>query len=61
VIGVITFIGNDGFGLKVSDEIVRPGDVVALACPRRSRTGLPSASVAAWIFVLNPPPERPRP
>jgi hypothetical protein len=35
--------------------------VTSWACPpvRRKRTGRPSASVAIWMFVVNPPRERP--
>jgi hypothetical protein len=35
VIGVITFVGDDGLGLKPLDEIMRFGDVVALAWPEQ--------------------------
>ena len=35
MIGVITLVGDDRFGRKAFDEIMRLGDVVALARPEQ--------------------------
>ena len=35
MIGVITLVGDDGVGLKAFDQVVRLGDVVALAWPEQ--------------------------
>lgn len=35
MIGVITLVGDDGFGFKSLDEIMCFGDVVALARPEQ--------------------------
>ncbi|VFU16632.1 protein of unknown function (plasmid) [Methylocella tundrae] len=40
VIGVITLVGDDGFGLEAFDQGVRLGDVVALAWPEQQADGI---------------------
>jgi hypothetical protein len=67
VIGVITLVGDDGFGLKAFDEIVRLGDVVALAWPEQQADriaervgrgvdfGAQAAAGAAQALGIRPP------
>ncbi len=40
MIGVITFVGDDGFGLKAFDKGVRLCDVVALAWSEQQADGI---------------------
>ena len=40
MIGVITLVGDDGFGLKSLDKIMCFGDVVALAWPEQQADGI---------------------
>ena len=61
MIGVVSLVGDCRFGLDAVDQVVGEGDVVALSRRSDQADRRPSASVAAWILVLKPPRERPRP
>ena len=58
-IGIVALVANQGFGLGVFDE--RLGADEKWACPGVSinSTGLPKASMRAWIFVVSPPRDLP--
>jgi hypothetical protein len=50
VIGVLSLVGDGGFGLDAVDQITGEGDVVALTRRGNQANGRASASVAAWIW-----------
>jgi hypothetical protein len=55
VVGIVALVGDRHVCDEAVDEIVREGDVVALPGEPIRRTGLLSASPAAWIFGAQAP------
>ncbi len=60
-VAVIALVGKDGVGLQSVVQFIASGRDVLLAGDFDQADGKPKASVPAWIFVLNPPRDRPRP
>jgi len=54
VVGIIAFVGDRGTGPEAVNKIMGKHDVVAVGQGAIRRTGLPSASAAAWTLVLRP-------
>lgn len=58
--GVICLVGEDRrAGPQVAQQLSAIGASAVWPAVRSSRTGLPSASTRAWIFVIRPPRESP--
>ena len=58
VVGVVSWVGDDRIRIEPFDQLM--GMAISLSCPgpNSRRTGLPRASVAAWILALRPSRER---
>lgn len=56
---IIPLVGEEGLRLDLFDQLIGFSHVVDLAAGQADAKGLPRASTTAWIFVVNPPRERP--
>ena len=61
VIGVVALVGDRDVRGEAVDQVVRESDVVALAGRADQAHRIAQRIAAAWILVLKPPRDRPRP